>query len=175
MHTTVPVPALATLHLVCGKIASGKSTLTRRLAAQPGTILISEDEWLGQLFPDEISSLQDYVRCTSRLRALMGAHVAQLLRAGVSVVLDFPANTLDTRSWMRSIIDAAQSAHCLHYVDVSDEECKRRLKQRNSDGSHRFTTSEAQFDLITSYFVAPSAAEGFDVVRHQPAAGGCSA
>ena len=32
----------ATLHMVCGKIGSGKSTLARQLAAQPGTVLVSE-------------------------------------------------------------------------------------------------------------------------------------
>lgn len=156
---------LPTLHLVCGKIASGKSTLTQRLAAEPQTVLISEDEWLGQLFPGEINTLPDYVRCTGRLRSVMGAHVEHLLRAGMSVVLDFPANTLDSRKWMRSIFEHAGSAHSLHYLDVTDEECKARLRRRNSDGSHQFTTSEAEFDAITRYFVAPSSAEGFNIVK----------
>lgn len=156
---------LPTLHLVCGKIASGKSTLTQRLAAEPKTVLISEDEWLGQLFPGEISTLQDYVRCTVRLRSVMGVHVEHLLRAGVSVVLDFPANTLDSRKWMRSIFEHAGSAHSLHYLDVTDEECKARLRRRNSDGSHQFTTSETEFDAITRYFVPPSSEEGFNVIK----------
>ena len=41
---------MATLHLVCGKIAAGKSTLTAELAAQPRTVLISEDFWTARLF-----------------------------------------------------------------------------------------------------------------------------
>jgi predicted kinase len=31
-----------TLYLLCGKIAAGKSTLARRLAARPATLLISK-------------------------------------------------------------------------------------------------------------------------------------
>ncbi|WP_246504100.1 ATP-binding protein [Plastoroseomonas arctica] len=31
-----------TLHLLCGKIASGKSMLAAQLAARPGTLLVSE-------------------------------------------------------------------------------------------------------------------------------------
>jgi predicted kinase len=39
----------ATLFLLCGKIAAGKSMLAMKLATEPGTILISEDQWLGRL------------------------------------------------------------------------------------------------------------------------------
>src|SRR5450830_1227969 len=160
------VPVSPTLHLVCGKIASGKSTLTRRLAGTPKTVLVSEDDWLSRLFPGEISTLHDYVRCSTRLRGVMGEHVQHLLHAGISVVLDFPANTLETRRWMRSIVENIDAAHCLHYLDISDEECKERLRLRNSDSTHPFKTSEAEFDLITRYFVAPSSQEGFNIVLY---------
>jgi len=153
-----------TLHLVCGKIASGKSTLARQLADKSKTILVSEDEWLSRLYPEDINTLNDYVRCTARLRDIMGNHIEQLLRAGNSVVLDFPANTPHTRNWMRDIFNNAGVSHCLHYLNVSDEECKIRLRRRNEEGSHRFSTSEKEFDTITQYFVAPSLSEGFNVV-----------
>ena len=154
-----------TLHLVCGKIAAGKSTLTRRLAAEPRTVLISEDEWLARLYPGEIATLADYVRGTGRLRDAMGPHVEQLLKAGVSVVLDFPANTVATRQWMRGIIERAGVAHRLHFLNVPDDVCKARLRQRNAEGSHAFETSDAQFDEITRYFVPPMPDEGFNVVE----------
>lgn len=160
-----PHPAPPTLHLVCGKIAAGKSALTARLAAQANTILISEDEWLASLYPGEIHALADYVRCAARLRGVMGAHVAALLRAGSTVVLDFPANTPTTRQWMLGIATNAGTQHCLHYLVVSDEECKRRLRLRNEEGKHRFNTSDAQFDEITSYFIPPAPHEGFNVVE----------
>ncbi|WP_439521227.1 AAA family ATPase [Marivita sp.] len=44
MFATTP-----TLHLLCGKIASGKSTLTVQLSRTAGTIVIAEDEWLNGL------------------------------------------------------------------------------------------------------------------------------
>jgi hypothetical protein len=69
----------ATLHLMCGKICAGKSTLAMRLATTPNTIIVSEDHWLSRLYPDEIVALPDYIRCASRLRAAMGPHVESLL------------------------------------------------------------------------------------------------
>jgi hypothetical protein len=42
-----------TLYLLCGKIAAGKSTLARRLAKRPYTVLIAEDHWNSNLFKEE--------------------------------------------------------------------------------------------------------------------------
>ena len=154
-----------TLHLVCGKIASGKSTLTARLAQAPRTVRISEDSLLAQLYPGQIASLADYAACAARLRAAVAPLALQMLQAGVSVVLDFPANTPASRAWMRDLFQQADVPHVLHYLDVPDEECKARLRQRNASGRHPFSTSDAQFDAITRHFVPPDASEGFDIVR----------
>ena len=157
----------ATLHLLCGKIAAGKSTLTVHLAQQPKTIVVSEDYWLARLYPGEIASVADYSRCAGRLRKTMGSHLVDLLRSGTSVVLDFPANTVASRAWMRSVIDQAGVAHQLHYLDVADDVCRARLRERNASGTHDFAASDAEFDLITSHFVAPTTEEGFNVVIHR--------
>lgn len=111
-------PAPPTLHMLCGKIASGKSTLAARLARAEGSVLVSEDDWLSALYADEMTSLKDYARCSRRLRRVMGPHVAALLNAGLSVVLDFAANTAETRGWMRGILDATGARHELHVIDV---------------------------------------------------------
>lgn len=156
----------AVLHLLCGKIGAGKSTLAVRLASLPRTVLISEDAWLAALYPGEIREVADYARCAGRLRQAMGGHVAALVRAGLSVVLDFPANTRASRAWLRQVIDAAGCRHQLHFLDLPDAVCKARLRARNQSGTHPFTTSEAQYDAITAYFVAPQDDEGFEIVRH---------
>ena len=157
----------ATLFMVCGKIASGKSTLCAALASEPLTVLLQQDFWLARLYPEEIGSLQDYVRCSARLRDAVGPHVVALLRAGVSVVLDFPANTLATRQWMRGLFEAACAPHQLHYLEVPDAVCKARLAQRNASGTHDYNVSEAEFDLFAGYFIPPDPAEGFQVISHQ--------
>src|SRR5690606_17328269 len=157
----------AMLYLICGKIAAGKSTFAKKLSEQPKTVLISEDVWLANVYPGQIASLEDYARCSAQLRAAMAPHIAALLQAGMSVVLDFPSNTLATRAWARELIEKSAVAHELHYLDVADELCKARLHARNASGEHPFETTEAQFDLFSSYFVAPQESEGFHIIRHQ--------
>lgn len=156
----------ATLHLLCGKIGAGKSTLARHLALAPHTVLINEDAWLATLYPGEIHTLADYVRCTGRLKTVMADHIAALLAAGMSVVLDFPCNTVPSRQWARDIFQKAGAAHQLHFLDVPDDVCKLRLRARNAAGEHPFQTSDAEFDQITSHFMPPSVSEAFDVRRY---------
>ncbi len=157
-----------TLHLLCGKIASGKSTLAAQLGDQPKTVIIAEDSWLAALYDDQMSSVADYVRCSKKLRTIIGPHIVSLLRAGVSVVMDFQANTVAARKWMREIIDFAQVAHQLHYLNVPENMCKARLHKRNRSGNHAFTVSDEQFRLVSDHFVAPKKDEGFNIIFHLP-------
>jgi predicted kinase len=143
----VTTPEKPVLHLLCGKIASGKSTLSAKLGSSPGTVIVSEDRWLAALFT-------------------MKPHLVSLLKAGLSVVLDFPANTQTNREWMMSIIKESGASNQLHYLKVSDEVCKSRLRARNAEGVHEFSASDQQFDIITRYFEEPTADEGFDITEY---------
>lgn len=162
-----PSPAtLGTLHMLCGKIASGKSTLATQLANQPGFVMLSEDSWLSLLFKESMKSIEDYVHYSALLKRAIAPHIIALLQAGVNVVLDFPANTKAYRQWMMSIIEQSGAPHQLHYLVASDDVCKARLHQRNAAGEHDFAATDAQFDLITAYFVEPQPEEGFVVIRY---------
>ena len=158
----------ATLYMLCGKIAAGKSSLAAELGAAPLTVIVSEDKWMFPLFGEELKEVADYVRLSARLRKAMAPHVVDLLKAGMSVVLDYPANTLANRAWMKGIAEAAGAAHRLHWLDVPDAVCKARMRARNAAGAHEFAPTDAHFDLITSYFVPPTAAEGLEIVVHRP-------
>jgi predicted kinase len=131
-------------------------------------LLISEDHWTSKLFSGDLRTIDDYGRFSTRLRAAMGPHIVDILQQGHSVVLDFPANTVSNRNWMRSLITQANVAHELHLIDVPDTICKQRLRERNAVGEHPFHVSKAEYDLFTSYFVPPGPNEGFNVVVHRP-------
>jgi predicted kinase len=159
----------ATLYCICGKIAAGKTSLARELTAQYAAVLICEDEWLVRL-EAQIETFDDFRRQARRLRAAVGPHVVDLLRLGISVVLDFPANTPKDRAWIRSLFETAKAQHELHVIEATDELCRARLRKRNEtmpEGLYFGHVSEDIFDPVTSLLALPSQAEGFNVVRHQ--------
>jgi predicted kinase len=155
------------LHMICGKIAAGKSTLAARLAEAPATVLVSEDYWLSRLYGEELKTVADYARYSARLRNVMGGHLETLLKAGLSVVLDFPANTVSNRQWMRTIFEGAGVEHRLHFLDLPDDLCKARLRLRNAAGTHDYVVSDAEFATITSYFQPPTEQEGLTMIVYR--------
>lgn len=156
------------LVFLCGKMAAGKSTLSRKLASAEDAVLLVEDDFLERLFPGEIVDVGAYAKYSARIRDALGPHISSLLSRGVSVVLDFPANTRRQRAWFRRLIDDAGAEHELHFIEASDALCLRQLEHR-SDGlpAGRAWTTQAEFHAVTAYFEAPAADEGFNVVRYE--------
>ena len=153
--------------MLCGKIAAGKSTLASELAQAPDSVLISEDAWLGALYSDDMHTGADYVRNASRLRGALAPHVVELLNAGVSVVLDFPANTVETRKWLREILAETGAAHQMHVLDLPDDICLERLQKRNADGAHTFSRRQKRSSSGSRNTLSPPTdEEGFNIIRH---------
>jgi predicted kinase len=157
---------MPTLYLLCGKIASGKSTLAARLADRPATILVSQDRLMAKLYPDEVRTIEDYSRISPRLRNAMGEHFASVLRGGVSIVLDWPANTVRVRSWMRAIVEASGADHELHILNAPESERRTRLIARNASGQHEYVVDAETLESFDRYFEEPTVAEVFNIIRH---------
>jgi predicted kinase len=156
-----------TLHLLCGKVAAGKSTLARTLAGD-GALLVAQDPWMAQLYPTELRTIEDYLKLSARLRAAMTPHLVDLLRAGLSLVLDWPANTVASRRWMRGLAEAGGANAQLHWLDVPDRQCLARLDARNAGGVHEFNVTHGEFAELARYFEPPHEGEGLPIMRHAP-------
>jgi len=158
------------LVFICGKMAAGKSTLSKELAAREDAVHLAQDGLLGALYPGEFTDLAAFVKYSTRLQSVLTPHIVALLTKGVSVVLDFAANTKRQRAWFRQLIEMSGSAHELHFIVVSDELCKRQLKQRSQElglpPGAKWTT-EADFEEVTAYFDPAAVDEGFNVIRHE--------
>lgn len=164
--SNVPHMAGPVLHMFCGKMAAGKSTLAARLSEPSGMVLITEDEWLSALYGEDMRTGADFLAYSGRLRAAMGPHISTLLGAGVSVVLDFAANTRASRNWMRIMLDESEADHYLHVLTPPDDVCLQRLHARNAKGDHPFAPTEEQFFQFSKHFMRPTPDEGFNLVMH---------
>jgi len=158
----------AKLIFFCGKMAAGKSSLARNLAARENAVLLVQDELLGALFPGEITDVKGFVQCYSRLKNALTPHICALLSKGISVVLDFAAATKEQRVWFRELIESTKVAHELHFVDVPDSLCKSQLRDRSKGlPAGAPWTTEADFEIINAYFQPPTEDEKFNIIRHE--------
>lgn len=157
-----------TLHFISGRLAAGKTTLARKIAAERHAVFLCEDVWLSKL-SDGISSFEDYLKWSRRCRSVMGPLIVDTLRTGASVVLDFAGNRIDERAWVRGLSEEAGSFHVLHFLNVNEEECLRRLQMRNQlkpEGLYFASTSEADFRAICKFFQVPDASEGLNITTY---------
>jgi predicted kinase len=159
---------VAKLIFFCGKMAAGKSTLARELAAREDAVLLAQDELVEHLFPGEIVDIPTFITYSTRLKNALTPIIHGILRRNVAVVLDFPGNTKRQRAWFRQLIDQTSAAHELHVIEASDDLCKQQLRERSRELPPGAPwTSDAEFDMITAHFDPPADAEGFNVIRHQ--------
>ncbi|MFQ3232029.1 AAA family ATPase [Reinekea sp.] len=155
---------LGTLHFFIGKMGAGKTTYSTKLSKEIGGVLISEDEWLNKLYPNEINNFDDFLVRHSKLLDVIGPHVQKILKAGSSVVLDFPANTIKDRKRYLNIANEIKAPHVATYLNVSNELCLLQIAKRRLEQPDRvkFDTPEV-FEMVTQYFEEPNESEGLSL------------
>jgi len=145
----------ARLILTCGLPGAGKTTLAGQVAADRRAVRLTKDEWLWALgaTPWDGPTQQ-------KVEHELWQLAQEILRLGLSVVLDFGLWARSERDEMRSVARGLGVGVELHYLDVPVDELWRRIDARNSqppwDG---YPIRRADFDGWLPPFQAPDAAE----------------
>lgn len=157
----------AKLIFFCGKMGAGKSTLSRELESTSDAVRIAEDEWLAAHYAENIKSLKDYSHYAQLIKPFLKQHIQALLRSGVTVILDFPANTRQQRDWLVSLSNEIGRKHEMYYLDRKDETCLAQIDKRRQQEPARsgFDTPE-MFHKVTAHFEAPSPRESLNILMH---------
>lgn len=143
------------LILTCGLPGAGKTTLATRLAAERPAVRLSKDEWhwaLGSTPWDR--ELGD------RLERQLSELAAELLRLGISVVIDFGLWARSERDDLRALARGLDVGVELHVLVEPLDELWKRIDARNS--SPEWTDrpiTHADLEAWAAIFEAPDAEE----------------
>ncbi|MFT2090452.1 AAA family ATPase [Paraglaciecola sp. 2405UD69-4] len=156
--------ATGKLTLFTGKMGAGKSTMSEVIAKRDNAVLISEDAWLSALFPNEIQVVEDYIRRSNLIKPQMKKLAQDILLTGTNLVLDYPANTVTQRVWLKSIFHEIGAPHELLYLKIPDQICLQQIEKRRIKHPERAATdTKEMFEIMTKYFQEPELNEGFNV------------
>jgi predicted kinase len=145
----------ARLILTCGLPGAGKTKLATQLAADRSAVRLTKDEWLWAL-----GSTPWDEPTRERIEHELWRFAQEVLRLGVSVVLDFGLWARFERDEMRSAARGLGVGVELHYLDVPTDELWRRIEARNSEppwDSHPIRRADLEGWIRA--FQAPNAAE----------------
>lgn len=145
----------------CGKMGAGKSTLAKQIVKDNEGVLINEDDLLSKLYANKITSVKEYKHYSDLLKPVVENLAKQMMNKGMSVVLDFPANTPSQREWLRGISDSIGAEHLCYLVDKSDNVCISQLLKRGNPN----TDTEEMFHAVSKFFTKPKDEERINLIR----------
>jgi predicted kinase len=151
---------VATLILMVGLPAAGKTTRAKEIAAAHRALRLTPDHWMIPLFGNSIG---DFQRPGGERWVLEGRLISvalQALRLGVDVVLDYGLWGRDERSALRWLARSAGATCQIVYLPVDKSVQLARIAHRQETAPHQtFPMSEADVDAWRTQFQAPDSAE----------------
>ncbi len=148
---------MAKVYLICGKICSGKSTYAEQLRVQNNAVLLSTDEITLALFGQHCGDKHDdYVE---RTQTYLFNKSLELIEVGINVILDWGFWLRVERDYAREFYNSRNIECEFHYVDISDETRKARLKKRNG---------EVLAEETSAYYIDDNLAEKFASIFEEP-------
>ncbi len=154
----------ATLHLVFGPCAAGKTTYAHALAGREAAVPFVLDHWAAQLFGPDVQGPLDFGWMIERMRRcepLIWSTATAALAAGAPVVLDLGLMRRQDRERLGGMARAAGLTTQWHFVDAPQDVRRARVAQRNETKGQTFVaeTTPEMFALLEAIYEAPTPAE----------------
>jgi len=141
-----------TLHLTVGLPGVGKTTRAKELAAAERILRLTPDDWMIPLFSDSDGGGKRDV-----LEGRMIWVAQEVLRSGVSVILDFGCWSPDERYALRAAAEAVDGTFQLHHLTLDEDERRERTHRRwltAPDSQIRMTDDDHA--RVHHFFMPPS-------------------
>ena len=143
---------MAKVYLICGKICCGKTTYAQKLCNENNAVLLSVDEITLALFGQHCGDKHDeYVERTEKY--LLNKSL-ELIENNINVVLDWGFWTKAERKAVKEFYKSRNIECEFHYIDISDEVWKSRLRKRNNDVRANETSAYYVDDNLATKFAS---------------------
>ncbi len=149
---------MATMHLICGTISSGKTTYALQWMQKKPALLLSVDEVTLALAP--VLPPDKHDTTTELVKQLLWTKAKEALAADLDVIFDWGFWKKADRTEMKQRLCAEGIQQVWHYIDVSGERWERRIAKRNAAVARKETSAYYVDDGLKAkclgWFEAPS-------------------
>lgn len=122
---------MADIHLICGKICSGKTYFCKQLVHDTGAVVLSCDERMLAMRPDGLFGDQHEVIAKQIQEELLQESLT-LTEKEIHVILEWGFWTCESRQKISNFYREQNRNVIWHYMDVSDEQWLKNIEHRNA-------------------------------------------
>jgi len=142
-----------------GLPCAGKTTLAKKLERDLPALRLNMDEWHIHLYGQDADDPAHDSRHVL-LEEMLWKIAARALKLDMNVILDYGLWTREEREKYRARAKLLGAASEVHFLDASEDDLLRRLRNRNAQSSDEsFYISEESMQLWFEIFQQPTPSE----------------
>ena len=153
---------MATVHLLCGRPGSGKTTFARELEETHKAVRYTYDEWMIQLYgrsPEQFEAL------FNRVSNLIWRIATRNLALGTDVILDKGFWRKRERENVRQAAAAIGAESKLYFLDAPIDVLRKRILTRSKSDKDALWINDQAFTEFINRFEPPGDDEDFILIR----------
>ena len=154
---------MSTVHLMCGYIGFGKTTIAKQLEKQLGARRFTPDEVMIELFGTEVGD--DFMDKANKVDEYIWEQIALAIKNGQDVIYDAGSWSVDDRKYVMQRLKKLGAKALWHQVNCDIDLAKQRTLARSKD-TKQLSVDERFFDENLPRYKPISDSEGLDVVVH---------
>ena len=154
--------SLPTIHLLCGRPGSGKTTFARELEKTQRAVRYTYDEWIVQLYgrsPEQFEAL------FSRVSNLIWRIATRNLVLGTDVILDKGFWSKRDRENVRQVAAAIGADSKLYFLDAPIGVLRKRILTRSKSDQDSLWINDQAFTKFINRFEPPGDDEDFILIQ----------
>ncbi len=153
---------MATVHLLCGRPGSGKTTFARELEKTHRAVRYTYDEWIIQLYgrsPEQFETL------FNRVSKLIWRIATRNLALGTDVILDKGFWYKKDRENTRQAAAAIGAETKLYFLDAPIDVLRKRILTRSKGDQNYLWINDQAFTEFINRFEPPNDDEDFVLIQ----------
>lgn len=154
---------MSTVHLMCGYIGFGKTTIAKQLEKQLGARRFTPDEVMIELFGTEVGD--DFMDKANKVDEYIWEQIALAVKNDQDVIYDAGSWSADDRKYVMQRLKKLGAKALWHQVNCNIDLAKQRTLARSKD-AEQLSVDERFFDENLPRYKPISDSEGLDVVVH---------
>lgn len=123
---------MPTIHLIHGFVGAGKTTFSKKLAAERGALRLSPDDWMGVLYGANPPA-EHFAEYDRRIKTIMWETAVAAIGAGADVILDYGFWRRADRDDYRARAAALGAEAILYCLQCPEDVMRKRALKRTAE------------------------------------------